>query len=210
MGSICIKRYYAGNKIVGYRIQDSRNSSYWMDIDADELKEQIASGQSRVDNLKLTSDGRLLVTNNLKDEHISQYKTPKGVGVVQSIVGFRDYSYWRNYTHTDDYPSRGEFCKVYLLDSNRNEHILIFVNRGDSVTIYLEKYSRDSKTVSKDIIEKIWKQPSLNDKSALKKILRLSSELYGCKFMMSPDVRKLYSECIGGINIPLYGSKVYN
>ena len=60
---IAVQRYYKGNVIDGYAIQDITNGAI-KEFKSDKLKSLIASGRMNVANLKLTSDGKLRLSNN--------------------------------------------------------------------------------------------------------------------------------------------------
>ena len=60
---LCINKFRDNSgRIVGYRLED-RQSMSMQDVEADFLKDRIKRGMVRVDNLKLTSDGKLVDCN---------------------------------------------------------------------------------------------------------------------------------------------------
>lgn len=60
---LCINKFRDNsNNIVGYRLQDTENMAI-QDVEAYFLKTRIRKGMIKVDNLKLTSDGRLVDCN---------------------------------------------------------------------------------------------------------------------------------------------------
>lgn len=63
------------DKIVGYRLMD-KNRMY-KDFEPNELKTAISQKLIAVDNLKLTSDGRLILKNNISDKLINANENTK-------------------------------------------------------------------------------------------------------------------------------------
>lgn len=60
---LCINKFRDNSgRIVGYRLEDSQNMAM-QDVEADFLKDRIKRGMIKVDNLKLTSDGKLVDCN---------------------------------------------------------------------------------------------------------------------------------------------------
>lgn len=71
----CIKKCRDNNdKITGYILKNLDNGVVYDAVHPNDLKNQIASGQSWVDNLKLTSDGRLIDSRDEKLDNSIVYR----------------------------------------------------------------------------------------------------------------------------------------
>ncbi len=64
-----LKRFYKGNKVIGYRLIDRATGST-RDVSSKSLKTAIINNQIKVSNIKLTSDGRLVKVSKTKKESI--------------------------------------------------------------------------------------------------------------------------------------------
>lgn len=91
---LCINKFRDNSgKIVGYRLNDN-DSTMMQDVAADVLKDRIRRGMIKVDNLRLTSDGRLVDCNpyGMPDTSrkimIQEYRNgrPRGVEYIDTTL----------------------------------------------------------------------------------------------------------------------------
>lgn len=119
---VAVQRYYKGNTIEGYDIQDL-SSNEIRQFKTDELKSMIAQRKLNVANLKLTSDNRLiLITDDKKindninyDGRSDNEVTIHGVEVDKLV-----------YEMLKDFDSRTVSVKVKSFDKDRNTFVIKF------------------------------------------------------------------------------------
>ena len=68
-----LKRFYKGNKVIGYRLIDRATGST-RDVSSKSLKTAIINNRIKVSNIKLTSDGRLVKVSKTKKSPLDSLK----------------------------------------------------------------------------------------------------------------------------------------
>lgn len=129
---IAVQRYYKGNVIDGYAIQDIVNGAI-KEFKSDELKSLIASGRMNVANLSLTSDGKLrLITD---DERINN---------ALNIDGKADNDVKYTDRHTADM-----VVKAILKEASREYRIIQINNFNKDTNTFVIDF-RTSKIMNKN------------------------------------------------------------